>query len=104
MKIADNYFRLDIRPIIFAFAVILQLFGTFEGISFLTPSKTGFMFGLIPHEPLDVQKLTIPHMKASILSYFEPEEQGCGINIGAPCPFPIKRILSRKTYSFLMVG
>ena len=77
--------------------MILQLFGTFEGISFLTPSKTGFMFGLIPHEPLVVQKLTIPHMKASILSYFEPEEQGCGINIGAPRPFPIKSILSRKS-------
>ena len=46
MKIAENDFRLDIRLIIFAFAVILQLFGTFEGISFLTPSKTGFMFGL----------------------------------------------------------
>ena len=97
MKIAENDFRLDIRPIIFAFAVILQLFGTFEGISFLTPSKTGFMFGLIPHEPLVVQKLTIPHMKASILSYFELEEQGRGINIGAPHPFPIKRILSRKS-------
>ena len=74
MKIAENDFRLDIRPIIFAFAVILQLFGTFEGISFLTPSKTGFMFGLISHEPLVVQKQTIPHMTASILSYFEPEE------------------------------
>ena len=49
MKIAENDFRLDIRPIIFAFAVISQLFGTFEGILFLTPSKTGFMFGLIPH-------------------------------------------------------
>ena len=61
MKIAENDFRLDIRLIIFAFAVILQLFGTFEGISFLPPSKTGFMFGLIPHEPLVVKKLTIPH-------------------------------------------
>ena len=72
MKMAENDFRLDIRSIIFAFAVILQLFGTFEGISFLTPSKTGFMFGLISHEPLVVKKLTIPHKKASILSYFEP--------------------------------
>jgi hypothetical protein len=97
MKIAENDFRLDIRPIIFAFAVILQLFWTFEGISFLTSSKTGFMFGLIPHEPLVVQKLTIPHIKVSTLSYFEPEEQGRGINIGAPLPFPIKSILSRKS-------
>ena len=63
----------------------------------MTPSKTGFMFGLIPHEPLVVQKLTIPHMKASILNYFEPEEQGCGINMRAPRPFPIKSILSRKS-------
>ena len=55
------------------------------------------MFSLIPHETLVVQNLTIPHMKASILSYFEPEEQGCGINIGAPRPFPIKSILSRKS-------
>ena len=62
----------------------------------MIPSKTGFMFSLIPHETLVVQNLTIPHMKASILSYFEPEEQGCGINIGAPRPFPIKSILSRK--------
>ena len=54
MKIAENDFRLDIRPIIFPFAVILQLFGTFEGISFSTPSKTGFMFGFIPHETLVV--------------------------------------------------
>ena len=97
MKIAENDFKLDIRPIIFAFAVILQLFGTFEGISFLTPSKTGFMFGLITHEPLIVQNLTIPHTKASILSYFKPEEHGCGINIGAPRPFPIKCILSMKS-------
>ena len=63
----------------------------------MTPSKTGLMFGLIPHEPLVVQKLTKPHMKASILSYFELEEKGPGINIGAPRPFPIKSILSRKS-------
>ena len=62
MKIAENDFRFDIRLIIFAFVVNLLLFGTFEGISFLTPSKTGFTLGLIPHEPLVVQKLIIPHM------------------------------------------
>ena len=55
------------------------------------------MFGLIPHEPLVVQKLTIPHIKVSTLSYFEPEEQGSGINKDAPCPFLIKSILSRKS-------
>ena len=63
----------------------------------MPPSKTGFMFGLIPHQSLVVQKLTIPHMKASILSSFEQEEQGRGITKGSPCPFPIKSILSRKS-------
>jgi hypothetical protein len=55
------------------------------------------MFGLIPHEPLVVQKLTIPHMKASILSYFEPEEQRSDIDKRAPRPFPLKSIPSRKS-------
>jgi hypothetical protein len=55
------------------------------------------MFGLILHEPLVVLKIKIHHMKASILSYFEPEEQGSGINKDAPCPFLIKSILSRKS-------
>ena len=62
----------------------------------MPPSKTGFLFGLTPHETLLVEKLTIPHMKASILSYYDPEEQGHGINKGAPRPFPVKSILSRK--------
>jgi hypothetical protein len=96
MKIAENDFRLYIGLIIFAFVVILQLFGTFQGISFCPLQKTGFMFGLIPHQPLVVQKLTIPHMKDSILSSLEPEEQGRGINKGGPHQFPIKSILSRK--------
>ena len=82
MKIAENDFRLDIRPIIFAFAVILQLFGTFQGISFLTPSKTGLMFGLIPRE--------------AILSW-KNKCVALSINIGAPRSFPIKSILSRKS-------
>ena len=34
---------------------------------------------------------------AQRLSYFELEEQGRGINIEAPHPFPIKSILSRKS-------
>jgi hypothetical protein len=63
----------------------------------LPSSKSGFMFGLIPHKPLVVQKLTMHHMKASILSYFEPEEQESGSNKGALHPFLIKRILSRKS-------
>jgi hypothetical protein len=35
-------------------------------------------------------------MKASIFSYYDPEEQGRGINKRAPHPFPVKSILSRK--------
>ena len=62
-----------------------------------TSSKTGFMFDLIPNQPLVVQKLTILHMKASILSYFELEEKGPGVNIGALPLFSIKSILSRKS-------
>ena len=55
------------------------------------------MFGFIPHEPLVVKKLTIPHMKASILSYYELDEQGPGIKKGAPPVFLVKSILSRKS-------
>jgi hypothetical protein len=42
-------------------------------------------------KPTTVQKPTIPHMKALILSYLEPEGWGRGIIImGAPCPPPVK--------------
>jgi hypothetical protein len=46
-----------------------------------------------------VQKKYIPHMKALILSYFEPEGQGRGIPIphgipmGAPRPHPFKKFI-----------
>jgi hypothetical protein len=39
MKIVENDFRLDNGLIIFAFAVILQFFGTFEGILFCPLQK-----------------------------------------------------------------
>jgi hypothetical protein len=39
MKIAENDFSLDIGLIIFAFAVILQLFGTFQVILFCPLQK-----------------------------------------------------------------
>ena len=36
----------------------------------------------------------IPHMKALILSYFDPEGHGRGIPIGAPPPHPLKIFIS----------
>ena len=55
------------------------------------------MFSLILHEPLVVQKQTVPHMKASIFRYYQAEEEGCGNNRGLPCLFSIKSIPSRKS-------
>ena len=39
------------------------------------PSKLFVMFGLISHEVLVVQKQTIPHMKALVFSFYEPEKR-----------------------------
>ena len=47
-------------------------------------------FFKILKEPALVQKPTIPHMKALISSYLEPEEWGRGIIMGAPRPPPVK--------------
>ena len=44
-------------------------------------------------KPLQAQKQTIPHMKAPILSFFEPEVYGCGIIMGVPHPPPIENNL-----------
>ena len=41
-------------------------------------------------EPALVEKPTIPHMKALIFSYLEPEGWGRGIIMGAPRPPPLK--------------
>ena len=41
-------------------------------------------------KPALVQKPTILHMKALILSYLEPEGWGRGITMGAPRPPPVK--------------
>ena len=41
-------------------------------------------------EPALVEKPTIPHMKALIFSYLEPEGWGRGIIMGAPRPPPVK--------------
>ena len=53
---------------------------------------SGFFFKILK-EPTLVQKQTVPHMKAPILSFFDPEGQGCGIIMGAPRPPPVKCLL-----------
>ena len=50
-------------------------------------------FFKILKEPTIVQKQTIPHIKALILSFLEPEAQGHGIFRGAPRPGPLKCLL-----------
>ena len=47
-------------------------------------------FGQILKEPLLVQKQTILHMKAPILSFLETEGWGCGITMEATRPHPVK--------------
>ena len=47
-------------------------------------------FFKILKEPALVQKPTIPHMKALILSYLEPQGWGHGITMGVPRPPPVK--------------
>ena len=47
-------------------------------------------FFKILKEPALVQKPTIPHMKALILSYLEPQGWGRGITMGVPRPPPVK--------------
>ena len=47
-------------------------------------------FFKILKKPALVQKPTIPHMKALILSYLELEGWGRGITMGAPRPPPVK--------------
>ena len=72
MKIAETDLKLHIGLIIFAFAVFFTTFWDIQGYFVLPPSNF-FLFGLIPHEPLVVQKLKVPHMIASVFSYYEPE-------------------------------
>ena len=45
-------------------------------------------------EIMVVQKKYIPHIKALILSYFEPEGQGRGIPMGAPHPLSFNLFIS----------
>ena len=59
-------------------------------------------------KPTVVQKPTIPHMKALILSYLEPEEWGRGIIMGTPRPPPVKlfatflsEVVEAKRFDFL---
>ena len=48
-------------------------------------------------ESLLLQKQTLPHMKALILSFLELEGQVRGIIMEVPCPLPVKSILSLKS-------
>ena len=50
-------------------------------------------FFKILKEPTIVQKQTIPHMKALILNFLVPEEQGPGIIMERPRPHPVKCLL-----------
>jgi hypothetical protein len=50
-------------------------------------------FFKILKEPILVQKKYMRHMKALILSFFEPEQQGRGIIMGAPRPPHIKVVI-----------
>ena len=64
----------------------------FAGIKTKTSQNSLYStaFFKILKEPALVQKPTIPHMKALILSYLEPEGWGRGITMGAPRPPPVK--------------
>ena len=64
----------------------------FAGIKTKTSQSSLYStaFFKILKEPALVQKPTIPHMKALILSYLEPEGWGRGITMGAPRPPPVK--------------
>ena len=51
------------------------------------------VFFKILKEPILVQKKYMPHMKALILSFFEPEQQGRGIIMGEPRPPPVNDVI-----------
>jgi hypothetical protein len=51
-------------------------------------------FYKILKEPILVQQKYIPHMKALILSFIEPEGHGRGTIMGVPRPPPVKVIVS----------
>ena len=64
----------------------------FAGIKTKTSQSSLYStaFFKILKEPALVQKPTIPHMKALIISYLEPEGWGLGITMGVPRPPPVK--------------
>jgi hypothetical protein len=45
-------------------------------------------------EPILVQKQTTPHIKASILSFFEPETRGSGIIMEASPPTSVNFLIT----------
>ena len=64
----------------------------FAGIKTKTSQNSLYStaFFKILKEPALVQKPTIPHMKALILSYLEPQGWGRGITMGVPRPPSVK--------------
>ena len=71
----------------------------FAGIKTKTSQNSLYStaFFKILKEPALVQKPIIPHMKALILNFLEPDGQGRGIVMEEPCSIPVKSILSRKS-------
>ena len=59
-------------------------------ISWLKKYVSGTLVQILK-EPFLLQKPTIPHMKALILSFLEPEGQGRGIVMKAPHLLPVKK-------------
>ena len=55
------------------------------------------MFGLISHEVLVVQKQTIPHMKALVFSFYEPEKRAWQYQ-GDATPTSSKKLFSNKIF------
>ena len=66
-----------------------------EHFSWLKKYPSGTLAQILK-EPLLLQKQILIHMKAPSLSSQVPDRQGPGINLGAPFPFSLKSILSRK--------
>ena len=57
--------------------------------TYLKKLKNSPVFFKILKEPNLLQKQTIPHIKALLFSFLEPEEQGHGIIMEVPRPHPV---------------
>ena len=81
---------LDIWKIHWVFCLIFASIKTKANQRSLNSSV---FFKILKEPTLVLEKQTISHMKASILSFFEPEEQEDGIIMGALCPPPVKNLI-----------